>query len=682
MISHRKHITFLGILATIFFLLLMNPTPTQGGTYKDQAKDSAEGIQTRSDIIASITNTLKPSGKIGGSITCLTKQGNFVYMGWGARMLILDVSALAPNNPPLVASSTPVLPGVISHIEVVGNYAYLATRQAGLRIWDISNPGFPAEIGFFTLANTQSTFYVQVQGNYAYLLQGYSAFDIVNISNPASPELVSRTDLPNGTARAFKIVGNHLYVANGGSLVIYDVTNKATPDEIGTLTLPDNDVDDIVVDGNFAYLEDVMKGLVIVNISTPTNPALVSTYVTSWTGDGITKQGNYIYAAKWRQGIEIIDVSDPLHPQSVTSFNSGGDNIEVVTDNKYAYVACELIGLCIWDISVPAQPQVLGLFKLKPTGVVKAVAQQGTYLYFTKSENGLGILDLTDPEFKEIGAYPKYADNYFTANTLNLAVNGDLAYLGQCQNIQIVNIAVPQNITPVGNYPLSGCPYFLMTYQEQMLIVYDPPDKKIKFIDVSSPGSPSLIADFSFGTNEPGGMVWKEHSLYYVSTVGLHIIDFKDIHHPEEIGFLANSDNWTGLTGPLAVTNGFAYIRKAVGANAYLEIIDIRDPHTPKAINSIPTLHESPIVIEGNFLYTGGFYRLQVYDISIGSAPFLIAEIPIPDEIPIPNIRTIVPITINSTHLFLANSQAGVVIIPIEGKIHLAERLYLPYLEK
>jgi hypothetical protein len=70
-------------------------------------------------------------------------------------------------------------------VQVVGNYAYVADRDSGLQIIDISNPTTPTLKGNYDTSGY--AWGVQVVGNYAYVADGYSGLQIIDISNPSTP---------------------------------------------------------------------------------------------------------------------------------------------------------------------------------------------------------------------------------------------------------------------------------------------------------------------------------------------------------------------------------------------------------------------------------------------------------------------------------------------------------------
>ncbi len=73
-------------------------------------------------------------------------QGDYAYIGIGPRLAILNIT-----DPilPTLAGQTAVLPGIVKDVVVVGNYAYVADGNAGLRIIDVSLPSAPIEVGFY-----------------------------------------------------------------------------------------------------------------------------------------------------------------------------------------------------------------------------------------------------------------------------------------------------------------------------------------------------------------------------------------------------------------------------------------------------------------------------------------------------------------------------------------------------
>nr|WP_199301750.1 hypothetical protein [Sphaerospermopsis sp. FACHB-1194] len=112
-------------------------------------------------------------------------------------------------------------------VQVVGNYAYVASDFRGLTIINISNPSSLTKTGSYETSGY--AFGVAVVGSYAYVAASDAGLQIINISNPAAPTLKGSYQT-SGIAYGVKVVGNYAYVAAGDSgLEIINISNPAVP---------------------------------------------------------------------------------------------------------------------------------------------------------------------------------------------------------------------------------------------------------------------------------------------------------------------------------------------------------------------------------------------------------------------------------------------------------------------
>lgn len=596
-----------------------------------------------------VSDPIMPSGKVGGSITCIAKQGNHLFMGYGARMVILDISLITTIGPQVV-SSTLILPGVIKNIVVAGNYAYLSTQQAGLRIWDVSNRAAPFEVGSFD--SREHVMYVQVQGDHAYLVGDYNYFTILNISNPANPVEMSTTYI-DGTTFRLAVSGSHVYLANGDRLIVMDTTDKSAPVQIGQVALPGTSVDDVIVEDQMAYVQDGMAGLWTVDTSNPISPTVIGTFSTSWTGDGITKSGNYIYASVWTEGVWVIDVSDPAYPVQVTSLNPGGHSIDTVVDDNFAYVACELLGLCVLDISTPSTLFYYGLFPFRPTGSVNGLSLQGPYVYIAKSWNGLGIIDVSVPQLaQEIGSFTAFEGQYFAASALDVEVQQDYAYIREEHGLRIVNVTNPQQPTQAGYLPVEG---FIskLAVQDDVAFLLNSQAPRLEIIDVSDVVSPTLLSSYGISQAASDLAVQGDYA-FFIDGIGLHILDVSDKTRPVETGIFTET-NYYNLT----VVGDYAYVIRL----DELRIIDITDKAHPVGVSLFPMpKSQSGIVVTGDLVYTTGFYSFCIFDVSNKQKPFLVREGLLP------SVSAYV-FAVTNEYAFFANGEAGMVVVPLSDAL-------------
>ena len=120
-------------------------------------------------------------------------------------------------------------------ITVSNNYAYLANGSDGLRIYDITNPRTPINIGHANPNNGNWDQSVAISGTYAYVAGTYDGLRIYDIADRTNPINVGQTNKQTGGAIDVAVSGHYAYVANHeDGLRIYDVSNPASP-----LVMPD-----------------------------------------------------------------------------------------------------------------------------------------------------------------------------------------------------------------------------------------------------------------------------------------------------------------------------------------------------------------------------------------------------------------------------------------------------------
>ena len=96
---------------------------------------------------------------------------------------------------------------------VSGNHVYVADRESGLRVIDISDRSSPQIVGSVDTPDLSVS--VAVAGGYAYVVgDGSSGLQVIDIGNPASPQIVGSVETP-GAAWGVTVGSNYVYVADG-----------------------------------------------------------------------------------------------------------------------------------------------------------------------------------------------------------------------------------------------------------------------------------------------------------------------------------------------------------------------------------------------------------------------------------------------------------------------------------
>jgi hypothetical protein len=434
----------------------------------------------------------------GGSVNTAAVQGDYAYVGMGARLVVLDVSN--PHHLRAIGQ-TDVLPGTVQDLTVAGDYAYLAADEAGLRIIDIADPTSPIEIGFYDTVGAEG---VAVMDHYAYVVTGsdYCALYILDVADPADPVLVGvhRDDII-GYPTNVRIYGNHAYVmaslltvfdlanpisptlashlpaglvadvavvnnyayAAGNGLSIFDVTDPGAPELTGkwNVVAIGSFNQAVAIAGNYAYLPDRSSyKLRTIDITSPYTPTQIGRYVLPRAGVDVTTAESYVYAATTDTGLYVLDAGNPAN-LSVTSVYSISTDVETpsqVVVGNYEYRVTGVVGgwyLQVLDISDPADPKMVGSYSARSESdelrwcyIVVDLAAVGDYAYVADSLMGLHVLNVMTPTaISEVNVDPEPA--------FAVAADEDYAYVGG-GGLRILDVSDPTDLKDVGSYNTAG----------------------------------------------------------------------------------------------------------------------------------------------------------------------------------------------------------------------------------
>jgi hypothetical protein len=529
--------------------------------------------------------------------------GNYAYVATQSSGLqILDISN--PANP--ILKGTYDTPDSASAVKVIDNYAYVADNGSGLQIIDITNPSNPTLKGTYNTSG--SAYAVEVVGNYAYVADAHSGLQIIDISNPTAPTLKGNYDT-SGWAWGVQVVGNYAYVADGGSgLQIIDISNPALPLLKATYK-PDDyfSIENVKVSGNYTY-----AGGHVIDISNPLNPIKKSNYSNSSYGD-IEVSGNNLYNANFWDGLKILDISNSAVPIAKGSYNlSIAGSVSVWVLNNYAYVGKNYSGVQIFDISNPSSPVLKsnygsynsnsGSFNATEVEVV------GNYAYIASWDKGLKILDISNPNnpiSKATLAIPGQS-----AFTTGLQVVGNYAYVMNINSgLSIIDITNPTAPSIKGNYAGQG-------YDVQVIgnYAYIPNGYSgLQIVNISNPTTPTLISNFlgSGSYGQRGIEVVGNYAYVASETQGLLIIDISNPSAPS----LKGTYNTPGDATRVSVVGNYAYVADGTYG---LQIINISNPTNPTLAGSYDTSGSATDVkVIGNYAYVadnvGG---LKIIDVS------------------------------------------------------------------
>jgi hypothetical protein len=274
------------------------------------------------------------------------------------------------------------------NVRVADNTAYLANQGDGMRIIDIANPATPVEIGH------------------------------IPVSYPDVNEIYNDVKIVDAAGARYILVASSRV-----GIRVYDVTTPAAPrfvTSFGTQGDPYMNVHTLFVDGGRAYLANRDIGLEIWDIADPAQPARLGTYFPAGAPDtaflhDLYVEGDRAYLNFWSAGMRIIDVSNPAAPREVGAFTSYGNFsshsswVTTVAGRRIAGHGDEEWGshLRLVDVTegTPTFGQQIGEWQTRPEVSAHNVMAVGTDIVMTHYQDGVRIIDISDPARPETTAW-------------------------------------------------------------------------------------------------------------------------------------------------------------------------------------------------------------------------------------------------------------------------------------
>ena len=195
-----------------------------------------------------------------------------------------------------------------------------------------------------------------------------------------------------------------------------------------------------------------------------------------------------------------------------------------------------------------------------------------------------------------------------------VVVNGNYAYVGQGQDMLVLNVSDVFNPVEVGRVTINATVNNIVISGSH---AYVADGNGLVAVDITNPAAPT-ITDTScyFGS---GVAVSGNHAYLASGTRGLEIVD---ISNPENLYRYPNTYDTLGYAYDVAVNGSYAYV--ADGDNG-LEIVNIATPTAPTFAGNYNTSGSARgIAVSGNYAYIAdGTNGLVIFNISNASAPTL-----------------------------------------------------------
>ena len=558
-----------------------------------------EFVSTWSQSLELVTGT-------SGLAQAVATEGNFVYLGAGAQLSVLDVDD--PAQP--IWKGALSLPDTIRKIATQKSgsktYAYLTLGSAGFRVVDLSQPDEPILLS--SLAQFGVLEDVFLEGDQAYVADLQGGWHIIDVKDPVEPILQSSslsslvvTGLHVHRKKAYVVTRSNGAVDNSG-LYIYDLSLKTNPERL-QVDLNDTLTPDTVLDGS-------ARRIVVRKFENTT----------------------LAFITLGANGVQVLDVTDPAQITEV-------DRIEIPEawdlelgdkDNKL-YISNQYLGLYIFEDAtnlgtVPNQAWVDFIPRPTFAFTVSSTSKQSS-LYTVDGLIQLTILerDLKPPILWKVVGDGRTLGTVEDVTRFSLAGQQIIATANGLNGVALFNIGSSikagdlkesrdeitylDSDTPVSRLQFVPETGLLYIFDDGLTIV-DPAQNNKVLSQISLSSRPRGLAYVPSTT--PTGI----KSFTYIAGDGIEVYDLSSPSSPQLVKsipiqnvedlFLFRIDNQSMLC-------------LACGKDG-LRILDVTDPYQPTTVTVLPTVADGfsrRVIVEGQLAFVAdGYSGMRIIDLA------------------------------------------------------------------
>ncbi|MBZ0264865.1 hypothetical protein K8I28_09360, partial [bacterium] len=390
-------------------------------------------------------------------------------------------------------------------IVVQGDFAYIANWEGGVRIFDVSDPADPLQVGIWIPEH--KIYRLDVQDEFVYAV-GQDGLVILNVSIPAVPHFLSRLIFA-GLPDDVEVSGDYAYVTvDNDGLYVVDISDPATPEQVGNLTELGN-THRIHIQGNLAFITLLYEEqIAVVDLSTPWAPTLEAFYEVEFYASDISVDQNLAIDVTLRGNISFRDISDfgdvnqlgflvfpPFDPHSM----------DIDRERNIAVTADGYFGIQFISYDDPANPQLLADIDtnldrfqgvdVKPELAYFCTAGSPSEPFY---EAGQLTYDYTDPENPLlVGAYRSYG------RLIDIELRDNIAFLlDEKVGLRSVDISDPGMLTELDSIRISGRAWDFQIHEGYAWVGMQPPmgDPYIQVVDISNPENMELLGSIPIPT--------------------------------------------------------------------------------------------------------------------------------------------------------------------------------------
>ena len=425
-------------------------------------------------------------------------------------------------------------------------------------------------------------------------------------------------------------------------LQIYDIQDISNPELISELNISGSPKH-FVINNNLLFISTYIGGyevgcFIIVDISDINNPTIIYEYYTYSSNGYYYPQkaeiiNGYAYVdyydpITWQSEFLIFDISDPINTTLLSTFSHNMEVLDfVITDNL-----CYLFGFgqgdCIvLDISDPTNPFILTTYSNLETFYAVEIIEN---LAYCCSGLDFRIYDFSDPYniylISELDGIYHSKSIYIDQNRAFIAAGSHGMLV-----IDISDIENPSLIDVYDSNNSTNQSAIFVTVSDNIAYLTDTSSDGFLFIDISDSNNNYLIENLDYYYFDNSVSI-SENLLITVEQAGQDSVYFYDITNPDNPILLYSHCPFPGLyLCTLRTNDQYAFVYFREGLNHKLAVYNITDPHNIYQTGECDIDFSSlirDIVQKDSYLFLGGNYGLQVFELDENGNPSFLSNFP------------------------------------------------------
>ncbi|MBZ0266300.1 T9SS type A sorting domain-containing protein [bacterium] len=532
-----------------------------------------------------LTNEAYHFSKSGNNLFVSDLEGSFG---------IVDVSD--PANPEAIYRDETL--NIVTDIKTIESTAFVASLGGGLTIFDISDLTNPIEIGG---VHPAPGYQVAIHENYAVLACGADGFAVIDITDLENPIVLTMLD-PDWSTRNVTLVDHYLYCSSSQVFTVYDLQEPDNPQELQTFNI--RSASNLVIQDDIGYLPN-NHGYVVLDFANMEDIEILGSYYVERRIDDLALSGNSIFLTAGWDDLIILNNADPTDPQPLGRYETYvAEEISIYQD--YAYIIDTEHGIAIADISNPNDPVILSFIDLgfEPRGM--HIVGDLAYMpgYNDDDAQNFKIFDITNPlELEEVGAV------HVNGNLQDVAVQGEYAYIAAYnEGLAIVELSDPTNPVVVGTYDTRTLSYGIDARDNFVYLADGASGMRI--IEVSNPINPIEIGRFDTRRYAQDIYLYESYAIIACEGDGMYIVDISDPTNPEEV-YHFDTEDW-GVS--VDMYEHFVFLADREGGVLVFDIEDVENVE----ITGFYHTHGAclGVLVQPPYLYLAETLSLGIYDCS------------------------------------------------------------------